>query len=234
MPDLPVMVDPLLLMHAAAHDDLEKQRIASENRLRILTTTEPDADGEYRGFGLDMTDKDVARLAGITQALAKLEHDAELGLRTAMRRSAIHPWVKRQQGLGDKQVARLLAAIGDPYWNQTENKPRTVSQLWAYCGMHVVKIDGVGQAARRRKGIQANWSTEAKTRAWLVAVSCVKVPGAEYRQVYLDRRAHTATTHPDWTLLHSHHDGLRVTAKAVLKGLWCEARRLHEVAETER
>lgn len=255
----PPVVDPLLFVHATSHGDLEKLRIASENRLRILTTTEPDDDGVMRGFGLSESHPDVARLAGITAALVSLEHDAELGLKRSLRRCSIHPWVKAQVGLGEKQVARLLGAVGDPYWHLAEDRPRTVSELWAYSGLHVLpasrrrgdahttsaggdqagdpgpsvsEVSGdhpgtAGVAARRRKGQQANWSTDAKMRAYLCATSCIKQERSPYRAVYLTRREHTAVTHPEWTPGHSHADGLRIASKAILRDLWRESRRLH-------
>ena len=297
---LPPVVDPLLFIHATIHADLEQQRIATDNRLRILTTDTPDDDGVMRGFGLSEAHPDVARVAGIAQALAKLEHDAELGLGRALRRSAIYPWVKAQRGLGDKQTARLLSAIGDPYWHTgTMNEdgtvrhmegPRTVSELWSYAGYRVVPashspsetlsgtaggasdhpidhitadiqrpaVGGVqtsnpgqmkcethggaaGVAVKRRKGQRCNWSTDAKTRAYLIAVSCLKQLDADckdghtpectcslYRVKYDTRRAHTAATHPDWNDGHSHNDALRVAAKEILKDLWREAKRLHD------
>lgn len=271
----PGTVDPLLFIHYTTHSDLEQQRVATENRLRILTATEPDDDGVMRGFGLDHSHPDVARLAGIASALRALEHDAELGLKRAMRRCALHPWVATQVGLGDKQVARLLGAIGDPYWHLAEDRPRTVSELWAYSGLHVLpsghvgydahlstaagaalpadheppdtqertvggnqtsdpargplgtQIQSGGVAARRSRGQKANWSTEAKTRAYLCATSCIKQAASPYRAVYLGRREHTATTHPDWTPGHSHNDALRIASKAILRDLWRESRRLH-------
>lgn len=288
------IVDPLLYIHVTTHGDIEQLRIASQHRLRILTTTEPDEDGVVRGFGLSERHPDVARVAGIVEALTAIEHDAELNLRRAFRGCAIHPWVKAQCGLGDKQVARLLGAIGDPYWHLAEDRPRTVSELWAYCGLHVLpashmtfgthhdtaggvqlpasqssheahvhhaggtqlpadqcmfdtqpdhvggnqtsdpghynfdaqRLDA-GVAARRRKGQRSNWSTEAKTRAYLCATSCIKQDKSPYRAVYLARREHTAITHPEWTPGHSHNDALRIASKAILRDLWREARGLH-------
>jgi hypothetical protein len=44
----------------------------------------------------------------------------------------------------------------------------------------------------------------------------------------LDRREHTATTHPEWTKGHSHNDAMRVASKAILRDLWREAKRIHE------
>lgn len=137
------LFDPALALAADILDDTEKVWIANANRLRILTRSEADSDGEYRGFGLDESHPDVARLAAMVATLEKLTQDATKHLEKVMRRHPLHPWVKAQKGLGDKQVARLLAAIGDPYWNTLHDRPRTVSELWAYCGFHVVSA---GQA----------------------------------------------------------------------------------------
>lgn len=281
---LPV-VDPLLFVHAIAHNDLEQARKAARNRLRILTGERdeddnliPDEDGIVRAFGLDESHPDVARLQGIADAVLALEHDAELNLKKALRKCAIHPWIKAQVGLGEKQVARLLSEIGDPYWHVTEDRPRTVSELWAYCGFHVLPasqshgdahvdvaggaqtsdpgqagIDAhnplAGVAASRRKGQRANWSTDAKTRAWLIAESCKRqldpncktdtgiadhIPDCNcspYRIVIDERRKHTALTHPDWTPGHSQADAVRIAAKRILRELWREARRLHGIAD---
>lgn len=254
----PILNDPTLLLAAQVVDDLERTRIANENRLRQMTRSAEDSDGNERGLGLDESHPDVARLAGIVAAMADLEHQAVLGLQRAMRRHPLGPWVKAQKGIGEKQAARLLAAIGDPYWNTLHNRPRTVSELWAYSGLHVLSggqsspdardacaagdqtatggdtrspLDAQadrGVAARRRKGQRANWSTDAKTRAYLVAVSCMKTPGAPYRECYLDRRAHTLLTHPEWTDGHSHNDALRIVSKAILRDLWIASRDLHE------
>ena len=78
----PILRDPLLAIMADAVDDLERTRIASENRYRQLTRSELDKDGEERGFGLDDSVPEVARVKQIVDGLAALEHQAILG--TAM------------------------------------------------------------------------------------------------------------------------------------------------------
>lgn len=218
--------DPGLALAFAADilDDLEKVRIANENRLRQLTRSVEDSDGEVRGFGLDESAPEVARLAALVDGLAKLEHDAELELKRALRKHPLGPWVKNARGIGDKQGGRLIAAIGDPYWcdgytkrdgTEVPEGPRTVSRLWAYCGLHVVgqttiaaqsnraddaqeggpgparlatQNTNAGVAAHRQRGQHANWSATAKMRAYLVAVSIVKA-GGPYREVYDQARA---------------------------------------------
>lgn len=286
---------PFLALLADVLDDLERTRIANENRLRQLTRTEPDKDGEERGFGLTLDHPQIATLADMVETLAKVEHQATLNLQRAVRKHPLGPWVKATIGVGEKQGARLIAAIGDPYWNTLHDRPRTVSELWAYCGLHVVfpaahdphgphkQIGGGGQthpsqatidaqsrragvikqgdpghkasgthdaaagvAPTRARGQRANWSTIAKTRAYLVAESCIKQARSPYRAVYDNSRekyadaAHAApcrrcgpsgkpaTAGTPLSAGHQHARALRAVMKAILRDLWRESRRIHE------
>lgn len=157
--------DPVLGLLADVLDDFETVRIANQNRVRQLTRTETDADGEERGFGLTLDNPAVARLAGTVAAMEKAEHEAVLNLQRAMRQHPLAAYQKRHKGVGEKQLARLLAAIGDPYWNDLHDRPRTVSELWAFCGFDVRN----GQAPRRRRGQVSNWSEDARKRTWVIA-----------------------------------------------------------------
>lgn len=234
-----LLFDPVLALAADVVDDLERTRMANENRLRQLTRTEPDDDGELRGFGLDELHPDVARLRSIVDSLNEMEHQATLNLQRIMRHHALGPWVKEQRGVGEKQAARLLGAIGDPYWNTLHERPRTVSELWAYCGLDV----RAGHAPRRKKGVRSNWSSDARVRVRMIAESCLKA-GGPYADVYRARKEHTAdrlheslcpqcvgSSQPGepWRDGHRHSDALRVLGKTVLKDLWIESRRLHEL-----
>lgn len=259
-PVVSLLDDPILALAADTLDDLERVKIASQNRLRSLTCDTPDADGVLRGSAMPLAHPEVARLAALVQMVEAAEHQAVLNLQRAMRSHPLGPWVKAQRGIGEKQAARLLAKIGDPCVNATAGTYRTVSQLWAYCGLHVVAGGDPGQsnadthtrpagvAARRQKGQKANWSTDAKTRAWLIVQSCMKQLDAScktdtgiaehvegcgcspYRVVIDQRRQRTAMTHPEWTPGHSLNDAMRVASKRLLRDLWREARRCHGFA----
>lgn len=238
----------LLYQFATLLDDIEGLRKAQGNRYRILTGTEPDSDGVVRGFGLDESNRSVEIISKVNTDLSWIEETVIKELQKVMKAHPLGPWVKAQKGVGEKQAARLLAAIGDPYYVEPraeqveeieydhgtiekrvtpaqEGGPRTVSQLWAYAGLHVDRREN--KAIRRKKGVQSNWKTEIKTRAYLVATSCIKTDG-RYRKVYDERRSRTAGTHPDWTLGHSHNDALRIVSKEILKDMWVESKRLHE------
>lgn len=246
-------------------DDLEHTRIANENRHRTLTQA---------GYG----DTFEARLlAGIVEGIAKLEHEAELGLKKTLRAHPLGPWIKRTVGVGEKQGARLLAATGDPYWNAAAGRPRRgPAELWAYCGLHVLRVgdhsprdtqlsavadpgktsdpghgtfdahtQSAGVAARRTKGQRANWSSLAKSRAYLVATSCIKQAHSPYREVYDKRKSNTegklhvapcarcgpsgkpAQPGSTWSDGHRHADALRIVSKDILRDLWLESRAAH-------
>lgn len=239
--------DPVLGILADVLDDLEKVRIANENRVRQLTRTEADSDGEERGFGLTLDNPMVKKLVTSVEALAQAEKDATANLQKAMKAHPLGPWVKSQAGVGEKQAARLLATIGDPFWNDLHQRPRTVSELWAFCGYAV--HDGHAQA--RRRGERSNWSADAKMRTYLIAVSCVKQSAekSKYRRVYDEGRAKYAdAVHPHdckrcgpagkpalagspLSAGHQHNRAVRLISKELLKDLWIASRDLYLAKE---
>lgn len=236
----PLLYDAQLYTAAQYLDDLEGLRKAHPNRLRILITSEPDEDGVLRGHGYPVDHPVAESVRAQIEQISALEAGAVLSLKRAMRKHPLDAWRRTRKGVGEKTLARLLAVIGDPYVRY-DGQVRTVSQLWAYCGMHVRD----GEAARLRKGVQANWRTDAKTRLWNVVQPCTKqlmatcktdygigehVEGcacSPYRVLIDERRLHTAVTRPDWTPAHSLADAQRVAGKALLKHLWRAARDYH-------
>lgn len=257
----PTLRDPSLGMLADTLDDLEDIRIAMENRLRTLCR-----DDDH-GHGMTLAHKGIRAAAAILAGLnAKspvldeigypaelrpagggMEHQAILAMNAAVRAHPLWAFAKPQKGVGEKQFARLLACVGDPYWNDGHyrdeagepvpyDRPRSVSELWSYCGF------GDAAAQRRRRGEKSNWNTDARSRAWLIAESCMKQKeDGQYRKVYDAARAkyadavHTtecvrcgpkgkpAQPGSPLSLAHQHARGLRAIVKAFLKDLWCAA-----------
>lgn len=193
----------LLKIAADTLDDVEKVRIATGNRLGAWDRDELPTGPER------------ARAQLLLDALAATEHQATLELQRALRKHPLGPWVKQTIGIGEKQGARLIAAIGDPYWNTLEDRPRRgPAELWAYCGY--------APSQKRRKGIKSNWNAEAKMRARLCAESCVKHMHSPYRAIYDAGR--TAWADRETSDLHKHNHALRCVAKAILKDLYLAAR----------
>ena len=72
---------------------------------------------------------------------------------------------------------------------------------------------------RPRRGERAQYDMEAKTICYLIGVSFVRCGGA-YREVYDERKAHLAATHPDWPAKRVHLAAVRATVKRFLADLW--------------
>lgn len=191
--------DSLLLVLAEALDDIESTRIANQNRLRSLEAM------------MGAHQQADAALAAIVARMLEDEKAITKALEAAMAAHPLGPWVKRTSGLGLKQIARLLATIGDPYIRAPEYdddgnetapaRPRRgPAELWAYCGYSPTQ--------RRQKGLRDNWSADAKMRAHLIAAQTIKFDGkpdkngrvltaSPYRAVYDAARAQYAdAVHP--------------------------------------
>lgn len=246
----PILADPTLSMCAEVVDDLERVKIANQNRLRALTDPEL--------FGLTLAHPDVARLAALVEALEASEHQAVLNLQRVMRGHPLGAWVKSSKGVGEKQASRLLASIRDPYWNDLHNRPRRLRELYRFCGMDVVGtsaqavtashyIGGAGVAPSKQRGERVHWNPDARMRLWLIASKCVMVGhGGPYRTIYDEGRAkyadavHTtecrrcgpkgkpAQPGSPLSAAHQHARAIRLIAKAILRDLWTEAKRIHE------
>jgi len=198
-------------------DDIEHARISAENQVRSAI--------EAKGLDPVLNAQHLAPLEGLVGGLRDLEAQAVRRLQSAMKHHPLGPWVQETQGLGLKTVARFLGAVGPL---EARSMP---AQLWAYCGLHVVD----GAAPRRRRGEVSNWSTRAKTRAYLMAEACVKQVGGEtrrrspYRDVYEQARAHDAELQgarpAPLTDGHMHARAMRKVSKAILRDLWAEARK---------
>lgn len=248
----PILRDPTLALAADVVDDLERVKIANQNRLRTLT-----AQDEY-GHGMSVDHPDVKRLAALVKALEDAEHQATLNLARVMRHHPLGEWVKTSKGVGEKQAARLLAAIGDPYWNDLHGRPRRLRELYAFCGMNVVGTSahssgdsqswtGAGAAPTKQRGERVTWNPDARMRLWLIASKTVMVGhGGPYRQVYDEGRLKYADAihaeeckrcgpkgkpaQPDSPLsaAHQHARAIRLIAKAILRDLWTAAKNIHE------
>lgn len=218
----PVLADPLLELSAAVLDDLERVRIANENRLRQLTRDVDDKDGEERGFGLTLDNPDVLNLAALVRSMrcdasvvvaligkspktkgCCLEHDAERELTRKLKKHPLGPWFAAQRGVGPKQAARLIASIGDPYirpdiYRKTDDGEvylAEVSRPRLVSELWSYTGYGDSQKQVRRKGQKANWSSAAKMRAFNIVDSCIKQVGKTCEVVKDDKDAYLYAVH---------------------------------------
>lgn len=237
----PLELDLLTLrMWAATYDAASRNKMATDARFRELTNLQQHLPG-----------------ADVQQKFASQQKaHARRMLFAAYQRAfpTIYGWAVNVPGLAtSSDLAWLLALTGDPRVKQPyirletepaghvccekcgpgkhlvalEETPRTVSQLWSYCGH--------GAAIKRRKGMTAaealaGGNTMAKTLSHRLAEACMKMPGgvtstgkarkrSPYRDMYDSVRA-KVEGREDWTDGHKHNHAVRLTAKAILKDLW--------------
>jgi transposase len=215
------MSDLTIITLAELVDDLERTRIANDNRIGALE----------RSFG-----SALPHLYVISENLRSVERQADLELRRAWRKHPLAPWAKEVSGLGERSMARLIAVIGDP-----AERPNP-AKLWAYCG------HGAPFRSKIRKGasqadLLARGNPEAKKRVWLIATQFVRNQKSPYRVVYdaarerYDDRVHEspcvrcgpsgspALAGSPWSLGHQHAAAIRLVGKRFLLDLWKEAKR---------
>jgi hypothetical protein len=245
----PILADHYLWMASKALDELEATRKANENRLRQLQ--DPDT------FALPADNPRVVAYAELVKSIKAVEDSTIKELEKTMR---AHPFGEFQAdliGVGAKQLARLLAAIRDPYWNDNAGASRTFGQLKAYCGLDVRN----GEAPRLKRGQQCNWNSDAKMRLWNIAAKTIMFDGAldkngkprprsPYRDVYdAAKEKYADTTHPTSCARcgpkgkpaqpgslrsagHQHACSIRLVMVAILRDLYDEAVRLHQTSTT--
>lgn len=203
----------------------------------MLTTVTEGKDGEERGYGLPDDHPSVVALSAQLQTLEFLDHEMTKALQKQLRTHPLHPWIKAQKGLGDKTIARLLATIGDPYWNTLYERPRTIGELFAFCG-----VAGPGQ--KRQRGQKSNWNPDARKRLWIITGPIIRGSGP-YRAVYeagreqyadkvhtapcaqCGKKGQPAEPGTEWRDGHKHAGAIRLVMRAILRDLWTQARAIH-------
>lgn len=229
-----------------------------------LSDTQP-KEGDDKKEAIPSVLAEQFKVAKVRGKSCCIEHTLIKNLEKAVKQCPLGPWILEQKGIGLKQAGRLLGAIGDPYWHsgyfntgavdkagepvmKAYDRPRTVSELWSYCGYAVIN----GEAPRHRKGVQGRWNDTARMRAWNIAGSCKMqkgVEGARYREVYDTARdkyadgvhakdcircgpsGKPAPMGSPLSLAHQDARGLRMVAKEFLKDMWSESKRLHELGD---
>jgi hypothetical protein len=238
-------------------DDLEAVRKATQNRLRALCQPV-----EVDGVVIDKGGPDTMHAQAVEiqlGAIQEAETAAVKELKRAMKEHPLADFVKSVKGIGDKTVARLLGVIGDPaikFDPETgEITHRSLSQLRSYCGY------GDAEQQKRRKGVQSNWNTRARTALHVIADAAIKTRcdncrsveqpedeegwiappadctclegGRKYRAVYDEARGKDDLLNLGDSDGHRHMRALRKVKKAFLKDLWLEARAVHNIEDEE-
>lgn len=216
-------------------DDLEALRIMNSNRIGAAERELGDA---------------LPHLHYILEPLVEAEHRAELELVRAWRKHPLRSWAASQVGVGEKSIARLIAAVGDP-----ADRPNP-GKLLAYCGHGDPLRAGKIPKGATQEELMKRGSPLAKKQTWLIASKCVMFDGkpdkngeprprSPYRDVYDERKqstvgklherscvrcgpaGHPAVAGSPWSDAHRHADAIRIVGKRLLIDLWVAARALH-------
>lgn len=224
-------------------DDLERLRVAAGNRIGALERA---------------ANEPLPHLYYIATPLDEAEHRAELELVRAWRKHPLAPFAKSVHGFGEKSAARLIAEIGSPSigttghwegegaersWVIDSQYDRTVSQLWAFCGVGDPARNKIPKGATQVELLKRGNPT-AKKQLWLIAVS-MRMKGN--REVYDARKAATkgrvhekpcpechAKAGDPWRDGHRDTDALRIVAKHLLIDLWKADRQLRGLSTTAK
>jgi hypothetical protein len=197
----------------------------------------------------------------------KAEEELSKAMRKCMRQTVVPQiltWQKANGGIGEHLLARLLGETGDPYiaiphyWEgagknrvlmQEDPRPRTIGQLWSYCG-HGDPERRIHKGATAEQ-LMACGNPGAKMIVHLLAESCVKQlrngePTSVYREIYDEARTtyadrkhakdcvrcgpsgKPAKLGSDWSLAHQHAAAIRKVGKEILRDLWLAARDAHD------
>ncbi len=117
------------------------------------------------------------------------------------------------KGFAIKSFAQLVGEAGDL------GSYKSHSALWKRFGLGCM-TDG-GRARKFTdvdKALEAGYSPQRRAIVYVIGECLLKAGGM--REVYDYRKAHTETTHADWTKAHRHADAMRYSTKRLLRRLW--------------
>lgn len=195
---------PAIIPLVEAWLDASQARIAAENRIRAI---------EQGGF-----DPPAMLVKGLNLQAA-IEHEYRLDIARAWRKHPLAPAVKEMRGVGEHSAAMLVSLLGGSVSTRDDGTPRSVRQLWAYCGHG-------DPARRRRKGMSqeeafALGNPRAKSWTYLISTCMLKAGNREH---YDAARAKYDAERSEWTPGHRHAAALRYQGKQMLLSLWLAER----------
>lgn len=226
---------------------INRQKNAAAALVRRALNFDPNSDDKTReairgkaakitakamsGKGCDIhgLEADIEVILQSIEPLELVRTAVELEMKKITRKLTVWTsWGKSVRGLGELGLSVIIAETGDlaNYSNP--------AKVWKRLGLAPFQKGTLTMAAatwRSKGGLTAeDWTSYGYSPRRRAEIhSCVGDPlfrhqtmaSGIYRVIYDKRRAHTATTHADWTKAHSHNDALRIMTKQLLADLWC-------------
>jgi len=105
--------------------DLQKSRIALENRLRAINQQ-----------ASHQSEEEAKVLASVLEDVVRMEKSIPKAFQAYVVSSPVWPWLSGVRGIGVILAANLVSIYGDC------SRFPTISKMWAYTGLHVIKRCG--------------------------------------------------------------------------------------------
>lgn len=223
-------------------DEAEREKINKEVKAIIKSVRA----GEPHPLADVVTTSDQAR-----RPADEMRASEEKAMTELAEQLPVYPWVENMRGAGALGLATIVAEAGD-----LSNYPNP-AKLWKRLGF--APFDGFAGSTwkretwRPRKLTAEEWIENPfsgeryalmhQIAVWLVNAQWIGKaktasgegePNGPYGGFYAARRAHTLTTHPDWSDGHRRMDALRVAMKSFLKDLLLQWRYYAELADAMR
>ncbi len=211
----------------------ESEREKSNREVAKILTAARAGDGDAALTQL------VQRTDKAREPFDAIRKEAESAMEKLAIKLPVYPWIESIRGAGALGLATIVAEAGDlsiypnpaklwkrlgfaPYdghagssWKREKWRPRALNKdEWIahpFSGQRYALMYVLIDAMMRAQLIGKTKSGSGKSEA-----------AGTYGSIYVARRAHTETTHPDWSDGHRHKDAMRVTMKAFLKDLHVE------------
>ena len=211
-------LDVQVLRAVKAYYDVQKLRIAVNNRVRVTRFTVcsnrhmiPLAEGLRDKCPICSLPVEIVTieppqvLIDVLRDLEEVERKLYRELQKSIRE---HPlwaeYLSKIKGVGPVAASFLVTVLNPA-------KFETVSKMWRYCGLHVVD----GKAPRRVAGQKADWNPTARAVMWRLG-EAFRMQGGFYKHMYRVFFDESLKKHPDWTKAHHLAHARRVTVKLFL------------------
>lgn len=197
---------------------IQKQRIRLGNQLFAKTALseedqEETEEGDRKPQPRVVDPETVEILTKYYEVFRTMELELDKDIKRSVENEEIFQYMKPIKGLGPLLSAKLISMIDI-------KRPNTVSALWRYAGLGVVKDEnGVGHAERRVKGEPLHYNMKLKSTMFLVVSSFLK-SNSPYRVVYDRTKERYKQIRPDWPLMRIHRTAMRKTAQVFLSHLY--------------
>ena len=180
---------------ADSYMQLQKTRIAMENRLRALAQEKDE-------------NPMPEEIKNAYNQMLEAEKNIQNYMKVEIKDHPAWEWLQQVKGVSHTLACKLLSMLDI----RIAKHP---SSFWKFCGLGVTN----GERDKLVKGETAPYSKRAKTTMYLIGSSFLKC-NSPYRKFYDEAKEKYQKEKPDWTKGHIHNAAMRKMEKIFLVCLW--------------